>query len=617
MCGIAGILHWGTQSEAGMLTSRMANAMRHRGPDDDGRWFDDDVALGFVRLSIVDLDGGAQPMRSADDATIVVFNGEIYNHRKLREQLEDLGHVFQSDHSDTEVLVHGYREWGRGLVERLNGMFAFAIWDKNCRQLLLARDRYGIKPLYVSSPDGKMLLFASEIRALLASGKISPRPSPTALVEYLSFQNYLGTETVFEGIESFPPGTCEVITASGRRRERFWDYHFSRTRRESLDDLAVEHRVLLRNAVSRQLQADVPVMTYLSGGIDSSAIAAMAFGEAPDMRAYSCIFELDGVGEDRVVDEREFSRTMARHLSIEHFELELAGDALSANLDSVVRSLEEPRMGMSYVNYLIAERVARDGKVVLSGLGGDELHGGYLYRYQALAPWRRGSVPLQARMRNLLRGKRQPSADEAIMRLLNFPIYEDQRPVALGPELAGYTRSVDVRERLETLMADGISDDPWDRLMMFDVRAYMQGLLVLEDKLSMAHSLETRVPLLDNDLVDFLLDVPWDALCDGQTGKILFRESVRQLVPGFIADKPKMGFGPPDASWYRGPLRHWVECELSERRIRARGLLNPEFVRRVLAEHFSGARNHVALIWSFLSLESWCRVFGMYGGIID
>jgi asparagine synthase (glutamine-hydrolysing) len=371
--------------------------------------------------------------------------------------------------------------------------------------------------------------------------------------------------------------------------------------------------------VKRQVAADVPVASYLSGGIDSSALCAAAFRLDPAMKAYSCIFDLEGVGDDRVVDEREFSRGVARFLDISHVELELAQDTLATSLGPTIAALEDPRMGMSYENFRIAERVAQDGKVVLSGTGGDELHGGYTYRYQATAPRPPARLLSRAGLayfwRRMSRGGCRGTHAEVILPLLGFPIAERALKDAFTPEfLAAAGEVTSVASRLQSLISECPSDFVWDVLMYVDCRTYLHGLLVLEDKLSMAHSLETRVPLLDNELVDFVSTLPWAHLFDGTTGKIVFRESVRPLVPDPIYRKPKMGFGPPDASWYRGRLREFVSTTLAPHRITRRGVFRPDFVARVLEEHFDGRANHVALIWSLMSFEAWCEEFGQFGG---
>ncbi len=606
MCGIAGMAHWGGWPDAPQRTRAMAAALRHRGPDGEDAWSDADVALGHTRLNILDFAGGGQPMPNEDGTVLVVYNGEIYNHRELRTELVKLGHVFRSDHSDTEVLVHGYESWGEGLPGRLNGMFAFALWDRRSRALFLARDRYGIKPLYLAPrPEGR-IVFASEVRGILASGIAPRRDSPRAILEYLSFQNLWGEFTLFDGIVQFPAGHWARYGPEGSVRRRFWDFTFPRSFRGTMEDAAARHREILRRVVARQIEADVPVVTYLSGGIDSTAVAAAAVEHRRETCAYTCLFDLNGVAEDRAVDEREFARAAARHLGVRHVEMELPQDTLRENLDRTIAALEYPRMGMSYANYLIAGRVARDFRVVLSGIGGDEIHGGYVSRYQALRP----PLGVVDRIRRAVRSAVRGTSGDPLatyLALLNFPIPEAELVSALTPEFLASAGAFAPREAVCALLDACPSADPWDRLMYVDAKAYLHGLLVLEDKLSMAHSLETRVPLLDNELVDFVLDLPWPMLCDGSTGKIVFRRSVRPWMPDVIVEKPKMGFGPPDASWYRGALRGWIAQELAEKNIRSRGIFQPAYVRRTLDEHFSGRHNHVTRIWTLLSLESWFR----------
>lgn len=618
MCGIAGILHWGQLADAGDRSHSMAHSIRHRGPDDEGYWSNKEIALGFVRLSILDIQGGHQPMCNEDGKIWVVFNGEIYNHRELRRDLLNAGHQFRSDHSDTEVLVHGWEEWGEALPGKLNGMFAFAIWDDRCSVLFVARDRYGIKPVYIASLPNHALVFASEIRAIHASNLLEKREDCDGILEYFSQQNQWGERTFFSGVEEFPPGTWERFDRSGRQRSQYWDFNFKRDYALSLSAAADQHREILLRVVKRQISADVPVMSYLSGGIDSSALVTAAHNLDSSVRAYSCVFNLENVGEDRTVDERTFSRSVARDLEIEHIELELPQDSLVSSLDDTIRALECPRMGMAYPNYLVARRVAQDSKVVLSGTGGDELHGGYVYRYQALAPAHFQSRFSWAALRALLKNGRlgQPlnSARSIYREMLNFPIHRWHLKGAFTPDFQYRISAYDPSSAIRKFLDACPYDDPKDMLMYVDARTYLRGLLVLEDKLSMAHSLEARVPLLDNELVDFVSTLPWTLLFDGTIGKIVFRESVRPWVSDEVYRKPKMGFGPPDASWYRTKLRPFIESTLAPDRVAYRGVFLPDFVKRTLDDHFSGTANNVALIWSLLSFESWCNVFGMFGG---
>lgn len=619
MCGFVGILHRGAQPDAPRMVARMAQSIAHRGPDDDGFWSDDAVALGFRRLAIVDIDGGHQPMTNEDGSIRLVFNGEIYNHVALRRELEAAGHVFATDHSDTEVLVHGYEEWGEDLLPRLNGMFAFAVWDRPRKRLLMARDRLGIKPLYLAErPDGT-LAFASEVRALHASGLVAAAPDATAVLEYFLQQNVWGSRSMFAGVRQLEPGHLLVADERGMRDVAFWGIAFNR-RRFARGEAAEAVRETVEASIRRQLAADVPVMAYLSGGIDSSAIVAGAHRLDPGVRAYSCLFDLADVGDDRIVDEREFSRAVAGSLGIAHVELELPALALAGALSATVLALEEPRMGMAYVNYLIAGRVAKDSKVVLSGCGGDEILAGYVGRYAHIASPYVTAQPagrsLGARLRRRLFPPPPPRFDPRarMLELLSFPVRPHERAAAFTPEFLAAAGDYDVGQALDGLIAQCPSDDPRDRLMYVDLSTYLAGLLMVEDKLSMVHSLETRVPLLDNELIDLAFSLDWEHLTDGGTGKIAFRDAIRDWVPPVVADKPKMGFGPPDASWYRGVLQPYIREMLAPRRIAARGILRPDFVATAVEEHMSGKANRLPLIWSLLSFEAWCESFGLYGG---
>jgi asparagine synthase (glutamine-hydrolysing) len=619
MCGISGILHFGSCPDAKTRVHQMAASIVHRGPDDSGYYVSPDIALGFRRLAIVDLATGNQPMRNEDASVWVVFNGEIYNHRELRKELEAAGHLFMSDHSDTEVLVHGWEQWGDKLFARLNGMFACAIWDENGGELIIARDRYGIKPVYVAPFPGKGVVFGSEVRALHSSGLVPKAFDAPATLEYFTLMNNWNGRTPFRDVRLLQPGTFERFSSSGNSRGTYWSASYRRSYSPSLAQASGEFADILQDALRRQLAADVPVMAYLSGGIDSSAITAAAHKIDPVVRAYSCIFDLENVGGDKFVDEREFSRAVATSLNIERIELMLPQDALTRNLDATIAAIEYPRMGMAYVNYLIAQRVAQDAKVVLSGTGGDEVTGGYVGRY-AIVPTLAHSS-LRQRMIRCLRsaagGVRAPKDNFALyIASLNVPIPTGQIANAFTPEFLRAAAGFDPLATIKDAIESAPSRDPWDVVMHVDLTTYLPGLLSLEDKLSMAHSLEARVPLLDNELVDYLLNIHWKLLSDGSTGKILFREAVRPLVPESIYRKPKMGFGPPDASWYRGALRPWIEEQLSEPRIKRRGVLQHGFVRRILSEHFEEKANHVALIWCMLSFESWCKQYGAYGGAL-
>lgn len=603
----------------------MGRAMVHRGPDDEGQYVGPQIGLAFRRLAIVDLAAGRQPMSNEDGRIQLLFNGEIYDHVQLRRELEANGHRFATDHSDTEVLVHGWEEWGYDLFGRLNGMFAVAIWDTHDRRLVLARDRHGVKPLYLALLPGGSLVFASEIRAILASGLVEREPAASGILEYFAFQNLWGRQTMFQGIEQLEAGTVLTWQGGSIGRRCFWDITFPRSRRSTLPELAEEHRAILQRVVRRQLAADVPVHSYLSGGIDSTALTVAAHQLDRQVTAYSVIFDLENVGADREVDERDYSRLVARTHGLPRVELELPAGCLRECLDDYVSSMEDLRMGMGYPVYLIAREVARNAKVVLSGTGGDEFHGGYLSRYQALARSQPGHGSFG--LRRLLRacrhwlsrnGRSRPgesSFQSAYRNMLNCVLKPEQWPMAFTPEFLEEAGELDVGESIRGLLARCPSDDWRDQVMYVDAKTYLAGLLTFEDKVSMAHALETRVPLLDNELVDFVLDVPFEFLWQGDVGKIVFRESVRPWVPEPIYQKPKMGFGPPDASWYRGRLRPWIEQVLAPDVCRQRLVFQPAFVEAVLQGHFSGQQNNTYLIWSLLNFELWCQAFGFYGAV--
>jgi asparagine synthase (glutamine-hydrolysing) len=620
MCGIAGIV--GASPDKTSLKN-MADAISHRGPDDEQFYLGRQVGFAFRRLSILDIEHGQQPMTNEDGTVWVVFNGEIYNHVELRQQLIQRGHRFATDHSDTEVLVHGWEEWGEQLFNKLNGMFAFAIWDEKQNTFVLVRDRYGIKPVYYAETAQHALVFGSEIKAILASGLIKKEPSFSGIMEYFSFQNLWRDETMFKGVKQLEPATCLKWQNNRITKTTYWDIKFERSSTRSLSDLAEQHRSILTNVVSRQLVSDVPVMSYLSGGIDSTAITVAAHKADPKVKAYSCIFDLDGVVNGRHFDERDYSRQVAKHAGLERVEFTIGQDALSHCLDDYVYALEDLRMGMGYVNYLIAGRVAQDAKVVLSGTGGDEFHAGYIGRYAALGLGITQPEPIRPSLsiflkRMLKKGDVHPSQMTDVQRkkiykqMLNPLFNPTQYHQVFTPDFMSLSDGFNPGEIMDNFITQCPSKDWRDILLYVDAKTYLAGLLSFEDKVSMAHSLETRLPLLDNELIDFVLKLPFSYLCKDNVGKIIFRESVKPWVPEDIYNKPKMGFGPPDATWYRGQLRPWIERTLETSIIKKQGVFQPKYVKSVLDAHFSNQADNTYLIWSLLNFQAWCKVFDFF-----
>ncbi len=609
MCGIAGIIGQKCDDET---LQRMSKAMLHRGPDDEGFYKNQSVNLIFRRLAIIDIETGHQPMRNETGDIIVIFNGEIYNHKELRKQLLCYGHIFKTDHSDTEVIVHGYEQWGFDVFNKLNGMFAIAIWDSKKQKLILARDRYGIKPLYYSLINNNTIIFASEIKTILASNLVKKSANPNGIIEYFSFQNLWHETTMFSNINQLEAASIVIFQNNQIKHEKFWDITFPRSRTENLATLAQEHRAILERVVKRQLAADVPVTTYLSGGIDSTAITLSAHKIYPEMKAYSCIFDLENVVEQAHFDEREYSELVAKTYEINRIEYTVSPQDLINNLDKYVYALEDLRMGMGYVNYLVAGRVAQDAKVVLSGTGGDEYHAGYVGRYDILGLANTSQQSLVNRFKSLILKKNKTWTDQERHQLysnvLNAVYRKSEYSKVFNQDFISHI-DFDPQQKIDQMLVNCPSSHWYDKVFYVDAKTYLTGLLTFEDKVSMAHSLETRVPLLDNELVDFLLDVPFEYLCNKSVGKILFRESVKPLVPEKIYKKPKMGFGPPDADWYRHQLKPWIQQQLSVSEINKHGIFNANYVETMLNQHFNGQANNTYLIWSLLNFQSWCKQF--------
>lgn len=607
MCGFTGVFGKDVGTLDRSIIQEMAKSLYHRGPDSQGYFYTDFCHLGFRRLSIVDLDYGNQPM-SDDKDLVLVFNGEIYNHRELRSELEAEGCYFKTAHSDTEVLLNGWSVWGEKILPKLNGMFAFAIYNKRTNVLTLGRDRFGIKPLYIAKAKN-LLIFASEIKAIHSSNLLARQPNNNAILEYFTFQNLWSSQTLFDKVEVLPAGTIMRITPESSKQIEFWDITFNRDSKLSFFDAENEHRFRLEKAVKLCSDADVEVASYLSGGIDSSAISLFASQKNENLRTFSCIFDLDNVLEDKVVDERDFSRKVAYHIGSKHREFTLSADSLERMLDLTIRALEIPMMGMSYANYFIAENVSRHNKVVLSGTGGDELHAGYIGRYKAILPDIYFNHSRKASFQKYF-WQRRPLRDrifEKYVKIVNFLIPEESRKQVFTDTFLYEAGDFSTKQKLREIFDKCKSDNLIDKILYTDVKTYLHGLLVLEDKLSMAHGLEARLPLLDNDLVELVTSLPHQYLLSPNQGKIIFRQSLRNYFGSDICDKPKMGFGPPDASWYRTVLRPFIEDFLSVSSVKSRGIFQPSFVEKVLLQHFSGKINNAHIIWSLLSFESWCR----------
>lgn len=606
MCGIAGLFSLSGAPVPEERVGAMCDLMRHRGPDDHGLRGLGPAALGHRRLSIIDLSPrGRNPMPNEDETVWLVCNGEIYNYQELRRDLLGRGHRFRSD-TDTEVILHLYEEHGPRCVELLNGMFAFAIYDQRPGvgrwegssdgrapgRLLLARDRFGVKPLYYWR-SGDILAFASEVKAFLALPDFVARPDPFALAEHLTFQNTFGERTLFHGVSLLSAGHYLLCEGGEARLTRYWDLTFRPEAIGEAEEWAGGLRERFEAATERQLMSDVPLGTYLSGGMDTGAISAVAARRIPGMHTFTCGFDVprDASDLERFFDEREESRELARYLGTVHHELELGPDALAPALPLVVWHLDEPRVGISYQVYYTAELIRRHVTVVLSGVGGDELFAGYPWRYEPLLHLQ-GEPFLQAAYHHWMRfltdeEKRDLFTDEVNRALGDFSTYESFRQAMNGAKGA----------------------DPLHQALYYDFKTFLNGLLVVDDKLSMAHSVEARVPFLDNDLAEYAARMPSELkYADGQ-GKVVLRRAMEGLLPEETIYRRKQGFTPPDRSWYKGPNLHYVQDLILGRRALERGYFQPKALRRILDDHLHNRRDHRFLLWSLMCFEWWNRLF--------
>jgi asparagine synthase (glutamine-hydrolysing) len=594
----------------------MCAAMEHRGPDDEGSVHLDGVTLGMRRLSIIDLVGGHQPMPNEDSTVWAIQNGEIYNHLELRELLDAAGHSFNTQ-SDTEVLVHGYEEWGEGLVERLNGMFAFAVLDRRLGLVLLARDRMGIKPLHYAI-DGKRLVFASELKALLRDPALRREIDPIALDQYLAYEFVPSPRSIVRGIDKLRPAhtlTWSVEDGTHRIR-RYWSPELGvADGHRTLDEESEELRAVLRASVRKELISDVPLGVFLSGGIDSSAVAAMMTQLGGEVKSFSVGFA------DRSFDESGYARQVARHLGTEHRELTLEPDMLLGLIPKLPSLLDEPLGDASIIpTYLLSEFTRRHVKVALGGDGGDELFAGYptlqahrLAGYYLRAPrvLREGLVEPLVRRLPVSRGNL--SFDFRAKRFVGgarYPIAErHQRWMgSFDAEERGVLLSGNVRHEVED--GEAAYADPLNQVLAMDMRLYLENdILVKLDRASMMASLEGRVPLLNNDFVEYATHLPLNMKLRGLRSKFLLKRALRGLLPEAILNRPKKGFGIPVAHWFRGPLKEQMLSVLSPERIGSQGFFDPAAVARLIGDHLDGRRDNRKQLWTLFAFELWHEVY--------
>jgi asparagine synthase (glutamine-hydrolysing) len=628
MCGIAGIVASDRLlADDTARVTRMRDVLGHRGPDDAGMFVDERAALGHRRLSIVDLAAGHQPLANEDESIWIVFNGEIYNHASIRPTLESAGHRYRT-RSDTETIVHAYEQWGDACVERLRGMFAFAIWDARRRRLLLARDRLGVKPLYWTLA-GNRLIFGSEIKAILESGLIVPEADDTRIPEQLSIRSLAGTGTLFKGIQRLLPGHTLVFADGAVCIQRYWDVPAGRAGNASPAserDSVHRFRELLEESVRIRLMADVPLGMFLSGGIDSSAIAAvMARMIDRPLQTFSVAFK------DRAFSELEYARQVSRAIRADAHEIVIDEQDYFGALPRLIWHEDEPIAHTSSVPlYFVSQLAAKHVKVVLTGEGSDELLAGYGRYPRALLNWTAGeayaAVPESVRswVANALVPRlpsslqryasrsfvTRPVTPEALF-FDNFAAIglERQRALLRSPFAAAATPELAYGPSRAYFDAPNGRSTILDRLLYADLKVYLVELLMKQDQMSMAASIESRVPFLDHQLVEFAAGLPNKLKLRGFKTKWILREAVRELLPAEILSRPKMGFPVPFGVWMRGPWNRVAHDVLLDSRSRERGIIEPAAVERLLDAHAAGTANGTDAIWSLLNLELWYRTF--------
>ncbi|HLA11558.1 MAG TPA: asparagine synthase (glutamine-hydrolyzing) [Pyrinomonadaceae bacterium] len=629
MCGINGIA---LSSRSGrsldrIVFERMRDVITHRGPDDVGIFIDGNVGLGHRRLSIVDVASGHQPMTNEDGSLQITYNGEIYNHADYRDELESRGHFYRT-HCDTETILHLYEEHGAASVNYLRGMFAFAIWDAKKRELFIARDRLGVKPLYyVHSEDGS-IYFGSEIKTLFEAGAITPEINFAALPDYLANHATSGEETLYRGVKRLLPGRTLLWRDGKLEIKKYWDVSFSKVADEGRTDkdYIAEWYELFRTSVRLRLMADVPLGMFLSGGIDSSAIAAVMSSMVDEpIKTFSVAFT------EREANELAYARIVAEAYKTNHHEVVVSPEEFFNALPHLVWHEDEPLAHPSSVAlYFVSLLASQHVKVVLTGEGSDELLAGYgRYRktilnlslgkhYRSLTPSvLRGAVrsgiqglPTSKMRQKLLRSFLGVAPDIERIYFDNFAVF----PLAMqGDLLSNETLerigAIDPYAGVRAALEETDADSLLDRLLYADIKTYLHELLMKQDQMSMAASIESRVPFLDHKLVEFTCGLPERLKLRGGTTKYILRESMKGVLPQAILSRSKMGFPVPVGAWFRGAYSSVIDEYILSERAMSRGVFNADFVRKLVKRHQMGGENHDERLWALVNFEIWQRQF--------
>ena len=625
MCGITGWanLDASTPSQAGdeAVLHSMCEAIRHRGPDSEGLWTNDSIALGMRRLSIIDLHTGDQPVFNTDRSVIVMMNGELYNYREVRAELQKRGYEFRTN-SDTEILPHLYDEYGDAMLEHVSGMFVFALWDRAKKRLLIARDRFGEKPLYYGVFKGK-LIFGSEPKTLLTHPDVSAELNLDALRQFLSFDYVPAPLSIYQGINKLPAAHKLVVENGEVKIERYWSLSFKKPDETPSIKEAAEHlKDLLSDAVRRQLVADVPLGILLSGGVDSSTVAAFAVRHATEtVKTFSIGFEEDSF------DESKFAREVSRHLGTEHYEDILSVDTAAGLTAEIGHWLDEPLSDGSLLpTFLLAQFVRRHVTVALGGDGGDEIFAGYPMYYGHKMAQIYDRVPrflrkgvIEPVVNSLPVSAKNLSLDYKAKRFVRAANYDtvtrhhswfgsfsvDAQNQLLTKEVLAHT-SADIYSGAKELLANCDAENRIEQMQFLDMNFYMaEDILTKVDRASMAVSLETRAPFLDPRVAEYAASLPAEYKLRGSKGKFILKEAVKDMLPKNILQRPKKGFGIPIAQWLRGRLNPLMNDLLSPERLKTQGLFNPEYVARLIVEHEKNVASHHKELWTLLVFQLW------------
>jgi len=627
MCGIVGIIDIKGKREIDRSLLHVMNETQyHRGPDEGGLHTEPGVGLGHRRLSIIDLAGGQQPLFNEDGSVVVVYNGEIYNFQSLAKELKAKGHRFKT-HCDTEVIVHAWEEWGEKCVDKFRGMFAFAIWDRNQQQLFLARDRLGIKPLYYAELNNGLFVFSSELKALLVHPNTNREIDPQALEDYFAFGYIPEPKTIFKQARKLLPGHRLKIQINRPLPSsvEYWDVPFTPVILGSEADIQNEIIERLREAVSIRMIAEVPLGAFLSGGVDSSAIVALMAGLSSETKVNTCAI---GFGDPKF-NETEFAQMVAEQYDTNHFVGQVDPDDFDL-IDKLATMYDEPYADSSAIpTYRVCELAKKRVTVALSGDGGDENFAGYR-RHR----WHMNEEKIRSLLPGALRrplfglaGSMYPKIDwapkifrakttfqaiardseEAYLHSISV-ISNDMRKLLYSNDYQKSLHGYNAVEVFRHYSKKSPSKDPLSLIQYLDMKTYLPGdILTKVDRASMAHALEVRVPILDHKFVEWVSGLPAGLKLKGQEGKYVFKRSLQPYLPNDVLYRPKMGFGVPLASWFRGPLRQRVNDAVLGSELNECGYFNQQYLQKIVNDHQSGKREHSAAIWSLLMLESFLR----------